>query len=191
MKKIIFYPITCNPPHLGHVSAVKFAIKHIHFDEVWIMPGGKRVDKEISVSYEDIKNMCNLFIEYLRTEVNVPVKVITSAIDNTDSVYTHEAILELKSQTKDELFQLCGIDGFLSIKERVIGPDENFVIIKRSGYFIPKDLLTKNNLTIFDEEVKDISSTQIREMIRVGNEEYRKFVPEIIATYIKDETLYV
>ncbi len=43
MKKILFYPITFNPPHLGHASAVKVAVSKINFDEVWIMLCGKRI----------------------------------------------------------------------------------------------------------------------------------------------------
>ncbi len=95
MKKILFYPGTFNPPHFGHVSAIMVSLNNINFDEVWIMPSGKRVDKEIPTSYEDRRNLGNLFAEYLRTEVAIPVKLITSAVDNVDGKYTHEHIVEL------------------------------------------------------------------------------------------------
>ncbi len=62
MKKILFYPGTFNPPHLGHASAVLVALKNVAFDEVWILPSGKRVDREILTSVEDRRNLSTLFV---------------------------------------------------------------------------------------------------------------------------------
>lgn len=190
-KKILLYPGTFNPPHLGHSSAVKVALDNINFDEVWIMPSGKRVDKEISTSLEDRRNLANLFVEHLRGLTQMPVKLISAAIDDQGGKYTHEHIMELKARSKDDIFQLVGIDGYLGIKERVIGPNEKFVIIKRSGYQFPEELRSKGNLVILDEEVKGISSTKIREMVKSGYRYYRKLVPEKVAFYVKERGLYL
>ncbi len=191
MKKILLYPGTFNPPHFGHVSAVKVAANTIDFGEVWIMPSGKRVDRVIPTSSEDRKNMGNLFVEYLRTEVHPPVKLVTSAVDNIDGKYTHEHMVELKAQSEDEIFQLVGIDGFLSIKERVLGPNEKFIIIKRSGYEFSEKLLSNSNLVMLEKGVGGISSTKIREMVQNRDEGYKKLVPEKIAVYIEEKGLYV
>lgn len=191
MKKILFYPGTFNPPHLGHASAVKVAVANISFDEVWVMPSGKRVDREMITSAEDRKNLGNIFVEYLRTEVHVPVKMVAAAIDNVDGKYTHEVIEDLKSQSEDEIFQLVGIDGYLGIKERVIGPDEKFVIMRRSGYEFPEGLTSSENRAILEEEVGGISSTRIREMVKGGEEGYKKLVPEKVGTYIEEKGLYL
>lgn len=197
MKKILFYPGTFNPPHFGHISALKAALdsatlNNAAFDEVWIMPSGKRVDKEIPTAAEDRKNLANLLVEYLRTITAVPIKLIATAVDNVGGKYTHEVIIDLKSQSGDEIFQLVGIDGFLGIKERVIGPDEKFVINKRSGYEFPEELASKENLVIIDEDekAKGISSTKIRDMVRNGDQGYKKLVPEKVAAYIEEKGLY-
>ncbi|HEY9480976.1 MAG TPA: nicotinate-nicotinamide nucleotide adenylyltransferase [Candidatus Paceibacterota bacterium] len=190
MKKILFYPGTFNPPHFGHVSAIQVATSNLDFDEVWIMPSGNRVDKVIPTSVEDRKNLSNIFIEYLRTVIKIPVKPIMAALENVDGKYTHEVIMELKNQSENEIFQLVGIDGFLGIKERVIGPNEKFVIIKRSGYEFPEELKSNKNLVILDEGVPGISSTKIREMIKNGDDGYEKLVPEKIASYIEERSLY-
>lgn len=193
MKKILFYPGTFNPPHLGHASVVLTALKNLSFDEVWILPSGKRVDREIPTSEEDRKALSALFTNYIQTQTNVPVKLVTDAIDGVDGKYTHEVIVDLKSQPGYEIYQLCGIDGFTSIKERVIGPYEKFVINKRSGYEIPEDLNHKRNLTFLDEETEaaGISSTKIRDMIKNGDNEYKKLVPEKVAEYIEEKRLYI
>lgn len=193
MKKILFYPGTFNPPHLGHASVVLTALKELAFDEVWILPSGKRVDREIPTSAEDRKRLSQIFTGYIQSKTSVPVKLVTDAIDGVGGKYTHEIIVDLKSKPGYEIYQLCGIDGFISIKERVIGPKEKFVINKRSGYEVPSDLSINSNLTFLDEEIEaaGISSTKIRDMIKNGNNEYKKLVTKDIADYIDEKGLYI
>ena len=156
------------------------------------MPCGKRIDKVIPTSYEDRLKLSTLFVEYLQSEVNIPIKLITNELDDVEGKrYTHEAIEELKSKSQDEIFQLVGIDGYLSIKERIIGPDEKFVINKRSGYEVPEELFSKPNLVFIDEVVSGISSTLIREIVKDSNSEYKKLVPNKIADYIEEKGLYL
>ena len=176
MKKILLYPGTFNPPHLGHASVVHVALKTLTFDEVWILPSGKRVDRGILTSEEDRRKLSTLFTNYIQSQTNVPVRLVTDALDGLGGKYTHEIIVDLKSQPDCEVYQLCGIDGFTSIKERVIGPNEKFVINKRSGYEFPEDLDNNSNLIFINEEigVEGISSTKIREMVKNGDMEYKK-----------------
>jgi nicotinate-nucleotide adenylyltransferase len=190
MKKILFYPGTFNPPHFGHASVVLAALKNAAFDEVWILPSGKRVDREIPTSVEDRRNLSALSVDYLQTQTQVPVRLVADALDGVDGKYTHEVIVDLKSRSEDEIYQLSGTDGFTSIKERIIGPNEKFIIIKRSGHELPEELTSNTNLIIL-EEVEGISSTKIREMIKSGDEGYKKLVPEKIAAYIEERGLYL
>ncbi len=189
MKKILFYPGTFNPPHLGHASVVLVGLKNVAFDEVWIFPSGKRVDREIPTSVEDRRNLATLFVDYLRTQTQVPVRLVADALDGVGGKYTHEVIVDLKSRSEDEIWQLSGTDGFTSIKERIIGPNEKFVIIKRAGYELPENIVANGNLVVL-EEVGGISSTKIREMIKNGDKRYKELVPEEIASYIEENGLY-
>ena len=190
MKKILFYPGTFNPPHLGHASVVLVALKSVVFDEVWILPSGKRVDREIPTSVEDRRNLSALFVDYLQIQTQVPVRLVEDALNSVGGKYTHEVIVDLKSQSEDEIYQLVGIDGFISIKERVIGPNEKFIVSKRSGYEFPEELVSNSNLIFVDESVAGISSTKIREMIKSGDKNYKKLVPEKVALYIEEKNLY-
>jgi nicotinate-nucleotide adenylyltransferase len=191
MKKILFYPGTFNPPHFGHVSAVMTALRQLSFDEVWIMPSGKRVDKEIVTPLKDRKNMSIILVEYLQSMTDTPITLITDAVEERNTKYTHELIVELKTQSSCEIYQLVGIDGYLGIKERVIGPDEKFIVVKREGYAFPESVQPNDNLIILDEHISGISSTAIREMVKTGTDTYKKMVPEKIAAYIEEHELYV
>jgi len=191
MKKVLFYPGTFNPPHFGHTSAVIVALEKITFDEVWIMPSGKRVDKEISTSLQDRKNMSSILVEYLQSLTDIPIKLLADALEENNTKYTHEIIVEPKERSGCEIYQLVGIDGYLGIKERVIGPNEKFIVIERLGHEFPKSIKPNDNLIILSEKVEGISSTLIRDMVKCGNDEYKKLVPEKIALYIKDSGLYL
>lgn len=191
MKKILFYPGTFNPPHYGHISAITTALEAVDFDEVWIMPSGKRVDKEILTSFEDIKHLSEILVKYLQLQTKVPIKLIATAVDDVDGKYTHEYIVELKASNNDEIYQLVGIDGYLGIKERIIGPDEKFVITKRFGYEFPKEMTSNDNRIIIDEKVSGISSTKIRDMVKGGDKNYKDLVPKEVATYIEEKGLYL
>jgi nicotinic acid mononucleotide adenylyltransferase len=190
MRKILFYPITGNPPHLGHASAVLVALDHLAFDEVWIMPSGKRMDKVVPISDKDRMNLSSLFVEYLQSQTTVPIIHKSIGVDGTDDRFMHEHIIELKSEPNAEIFQLVGIDGFMSIKDRVIGPDERFVVIKRSGYEIPEGLVSNKNLIFLDEGVGGISSTKVREMVRNSDLSYKELVPKEVGEYIEKQNLY-
>lgn len=190
LKKILFYPITGNPPHLGHASAVLVALEHLVFDEVWIMPSGKRTDKVVSINDKDRMNLSTLFVAYLQSQTTVPIIHKSIGVDGTDDRFMSEQIAELKATPNVEIYTLVGIDGFLSITDRVIEPHERFVVIKRSGYHVP-DVLAENKQLIFlDENVSGISSTKVREMVKNGDAQYKKLVPRNIAEYIEEKRLY-
>src|SRR3989344_5556885 len=191
MKKILLFPGAFNPPHNGHMEIIGVALKKYSFDELWIVPSGKRDDKNITTNYEDRRNLGNLFVEYLQSKINIPVKLITAELDNLDGRFTHEILKEIKSESNIEITQLIGLDGFLGIqKSKLIDSQEKFIVISRNGYELPQNFSHNENIIIFEEITQSISSTQIRNMIKNNDVGYKKFVPDKIATYIENHNLY-
>ena len=191
MKKILLFPGAFNPPHNGHMEAVEIALKKTSFDELWIVPSGKRDDKNITTNYEDRRNLGNLFVEYLQSKINIPVKLITAELDNLDGRFTYEILKEIKSKSNIEITQLIGLDGFLGLqKSKLIDSQEKFIVISRNGYELPQNFSHNENIIIFEEITQSISSTQIRNMIKNNDVGYKKFVPDKIAIYIENHNLY-
>jgi nicotinate-nucleotide adenylyltransferase len=193
MKKVLLYPGAFNPPHYGHVSAVELALKNKSFDEVWIMPSGKRDDKTISTSYEDRRNLGNLFVEYLQSNLSVPVKLLTDELDDTTSRYTQDILREVKSTPDVEIIQLIGTDGIIHLKNKLSPEDfikEKYIVIQRVGYELPDDFSHAENLLITEDTSENISSTQIRDMLKTNIGKIEDLVPEKIASYIKKHNLY-
>jgi len=193
MKKILLFPGAFNPPHYGHIEIIGIALKKYSFDELWIVPSGKRDDKNITTNYEDRRNLGNLFVEYLQSKINIPVKLITAELDNLDGRFTYEILKEIKSKSNIEITQLIGLDGFLGLqKSKLINDQEKFIIMNRHCYELPKNFFCNENenVVIFEGTNQSISSTQIRNMIKNNDVGYKKFVPDKIAIYIENHKLY-
>ena len=194
MRKILLYPGAFNPPHFGHVEVVELTLKNQSFDEVWIIPSGKREDKIISTTYEDRRNLGNLFVEFLKTRISIPVKLLTDELDDTEGRFTSEILEKIKSQPGVEITQLCGLDGMLKLYPKLVewglSDTEKYIVIMRAGYELPSDFVHGDNIAMVSGVQLDISSTQIRDMVHNGDESYQKLVPEEIFKYIKKHSLY-
>jgi len=194
MKKILIYPGAFNPPHYGHVATIELALKNSVFDELWIIPSGKRDDKVIPTTYEDRRGLGNLFVNFLKTKIKMPVKLVTDELDDTEGKFTHEILGKIKSQPDVEVTQLIGLDGMLHLYKKLIAigvfETEKYIVIQRPGYELPDDFVHGFNIVTVEETGQDISSTQIRNMVNDGDSNYKKLVPEEIATYISEHSLY-
>lgn len=173
MRKVLLFPGAFNPPHLGHGAILETALKKETFDEVWIIPSGNRDDKVISTTYEDRRNLGNLFVEFLRTKISTPIKLVTDELDDTTGRYTQEILQQIKSRPDIQTIQLIGSDGMTSLQESPGGEirAEDFIVVQR--------------------DPTDISSTQIRNMVQEGNTDYHNLVPQEIANYIDEHGLYL
>lgn len=192
MKKILLYPGAFNPPHYGHVAILEIALRNSLFDEVWIVPSGKHDDKVIPTTYDNRRKLGGLFVDYLNSKINVPVKLITAELDDAGGKFTHEILKEIKSQDGVDVTQLIGLDGFLNLFPKLTNEKEKFIIVRRTGYEMPSDVVFGDNITFLSEGTNDsISSTQIRGMIQNHNKDFTKFLPENIAEYIEDNNLYL
>ena len=194
MKKVLIYPGAFNPPHYGHVSTLEIALKHKSFDEIWIIPSGKRDDKVISTKYEDRRNMGKLFVDFLKTKIDTPIKLRTDELDNIEGKGTKEILKNIKSEQETQITQLIGLDGLLNLKKNLSSnefEEEKFLVINRPGYELLENVAYGDNVIFLKGSAGgDISSTQIRNMIRNNDESYKELVPPNISTYIKENNLY-
>lgn len=193
MKKILFFPGAFNPPHLGHSSIIEMVLSKLSFDELWIMPSGKRDDKTISTTHGDRHTFGKLFVEYVQSKVTIPIKLLTTDIDNIDGKLPHSAVLKEVFETPNaDIRQLIGSDGFLHLYKKLGDAitKQKFVIIKRPGYDFPNDFSLPSNVVVIEDTSLDISSTQIREMVKNGDNSYKKLLPATIAEYIENHNPY-
>lgn len=193
MKKVLIYPGAFNPPHIGHISVLKNAVENHSFDEVWIIPSGKREDKIISTSYEDRRAVNTLFVDYLNKALKVLCKLRTDELDDTEGKFTSEILEKIKSEPDIEFTQLMGTDGYMLLRNH-IPPNkfkkEKFLVASRNGYELVKKAELDQNTTFIDINSDEVSSTTIRSMVQSGDSEYEELTIPEIASYIKDHGLY-
>lgn len=183
------FPGAFDPPHNGHVAILEAALKVTSFDEVWIVPSGKRDDKLISTSYDVRHDFGVLFVEYLKSKTDIPIRLITAELDDTEGKQTHEILKEIRNRADAQVTQLIGSDGFLNIHASV-ATGERFIVVSRPGYELPKEFVKNDNVTILDGIFRDISSTKIRDMIHMHDMDYKALIPKTIASFIEKSDLY-
>ena len=194
MKKVLFYPGAFNPPHLGHVLIIKKALENYSFDEVWIIPSGKREDKNISISLEDRLGLNTLFVNYLNRILNVPCILRTDELDDTKGKYTSEILENIKSEPNIDFTQLMGIDGYIFLRNQIPADKftkEKFLVANRNGYELIKNADLDHNNLFMQVNSNEISSTKIRSMAKSVDSEYQKLTTYEIANYIKEHNLYI
>lgn len=197
-KKIGIMGGTFDPIHNGHIAIAKRAYEQFGLDKVLFIPSGiSYLKKDKNVSSSDIRfKMVELSImDYPYFEAS------TIEIERAGDTYTFETLQELKSLYPDSmLYFILGADSLLYIdkwyKPEIIfenctlicavRDDADINVIKAKGRELEK---SGARILYLDIEAIDISSTKIREAVKLNNS-ISSFVPKSVEEYILQEHLY-
>lgn len=196
---------TFNPIHIGHLILAETARTEYELDEVLFIPSGVSYMKQGTeiLSGEQRARMVDLAIAD-----NPHFKLSLMEVRRAGNTYTYETLETLHGQNPDnEYFFILGADSLFAIQswkypERIFAacrllvavreqPDrqhsyrdeglETEISLLREKYQAKIDLLACGNM--------EVSSTRIREMIRLG-QSVRYLVPDKVIEYMKNEHLY-
>ncbi|MDY7036153.1 MAG: nicotinate-nucleotide adenylyltransferase [Thermodesulfobacteriota bacterium] len=205
---------TFDPIHLGHLRVAEEVGEELELEKVYLIPAALPPHKDIDpiTPFQDRLSMVRLALN------DSPILGALDLEGRRLGLsYSIETIREFKAlfKTDLELFFFIGMDAFFEIETwkeyKSLFEITNFVVIKRPG--VQGDLLEpfllslgvgikrekdKNkfttslgNILIYKEAtLMDISSTRIREMVRIGKS-IRFLVPEPVRAYIIEKGLYV
>ena len=196
LSKIGIMGGTFNPIHNAHIEIAKSACEQFNLDKVLFITSGNPPHKKNRTKTSP----------YLRH------KMVTEAIKNYEKFeacdyevkketysYTLETLKYIKKEYNNpEIFFIIGADSLHDLpkwyKPRTILELCTLLVYKRIGYDMEKDLkeIKKEYYCIadfIDAENVDISSTDIREKIKNG-EEIDQFVPKSVNEFIKRNNLY-
>lgn len=189
---------TFDPPHNGHVSALKEFIKRCGTDRVFVIPTGVPPHKNAGMtSDKDRLKMVLLAFE------NVPqAKICDYEIKKGGKSYTVNTLLWLAEKFPDDSFVLyTGSDMFLSLHtwhkaEKILSlcsvaaftrTGDDIPALEKQSEFLREKYGAKTDVYEFEPEI--ISSTKIREMIETGKD-FRSYIPQSVAEYIENKGLY-
>ena len=198
-KKVGIMGGTFDPPHIGHIAMAEFVRKSLELSEVWFIPTGK-------ISYKSTKETASALDRFnmvrLAVEGNDKFYVNDTEVFRDSFSYTFETLEELKEKHPSiEFTFVVGADS-LDYMEKWKEPQRIFnsckiAVVNRPGISNDKIEVKKKMLEdAFGGEIEvinmppvDISSTQIRKMIREGKSVIQ-FVPEKVIEYIKHNNIY-
>lgn len=155
-----------DPPHFGHLRAIQKLLKQGACDQVWLMPCFSHVwGKELAPAKHRFAML--KFLE------NKNIKVSDLEIKAKKALYTIETLATLKKKYPQHQFSL------------VISEKTKDELSEWKDY---KELIRGYRLLVLPE-VKGISSSMIREKVKLGLP-ITGLVPQKVAEYIEKHKLY-
>jgi len=183
-----------NPPHAGHLwLADEFRVKG-KLDLIWVLVSPDPPHKEPAdlVAYEHRLEMTRLtFMKSFGVELNRIEE------DLPKPGYTYRTIEALKIKHPGSNFWLCiGEDSLLDLPnwmepERLVS-NVNLLVARRSATKPITELLPRHwekRISYIDTELRSDSSTEIRQMVSLGQSVEGQVTPEVM-DYIRDHKLY-
>ncbi len=199
MLRVGIYGGAFSPIHRGHIAAAKAFMAQMWLDVLFVIPTGLSPHKEMAsgVDGQDRFEMCRRAFEGVEG-------VIVSDIElrRKGKSYSVDTLRELSCDDR-RLFMLMGTDMLLSFEEwdeldeifklcypayirRENDRKLDQVIISRLESYQRK---YGKNIIKIDAPVIELSSSEIRERIRQG-EDISPYVDEKVLEYIKEKGLY-
>ena len=198
--RIGIYGGTFAPVHNGHVVAAREFMRQMELDLLYVIPTAIPPHKAVDAA-DDPRHrlrMCELAFEGIERVI-----VSDMEIARGGKSYTVDTLRTLWGEDR-RLFLLMGTDMMLTL-DKWREPEEIFKLCypiymrRENDPIIERRIVAKNKeyLEKFGKVVRrvpvdfvDISSTEVRKMIREGKDP-AAYLPPAVAEYIKKEGLYV
>ncbi len=197
--RIVIYGGSFNPPHIGHVSALKSAMEQLKPDKTLVIPAAEAPHKELAYGSPDAH--ARLLLARAAFSGITGVEVSDMEIRRGGKSYTLMTIKELQNQYPGvELILLVGTDMFESMEqwyefrtimmETTLAPavrrNGDLSGIKASAEKFERKYGAK--VVFIDHEPIDVSSTELREFLpkRCGLE----YFPDAVYSEIIRKRLY-
>lgn len=176
-KRIALFGGSFNPPHWAHRQVADFLQGLPQFDEVWLLPTFDHPFEKGLAPFDDRVAMARLTVVGLGPRVSVCG--IEGELKKSPS-YSIDTVLELKRRFPGNRFTL--VVGSDCKKE--LGRWKEIDALKRKAefFFVPRP-------GVEESPFMNISSSEIRELIRGGKKITKYLVPEV-AKYIEANGLY-
>ncbi|MBQ0074855.1 MAG: nicotinate-nucleotide adenylyltransferase [Prevotella sp.] len=180
-----------NPIHTGHITLGKTMLRVMCLDEVWYMVSPQNPWK---VSAELLDEQKRLTMVQTALEGEEGLRASDYEFHLPRPSYTWNTLQHLKQDLPDAEFVLIiGGDNWAQFDkwahyEEILAQHE-VAVFPREGAQIDKTTLP-DNVTVVDVPLVNVTSTQLREMIRRG-EDIAAFVPEEVERVIKNKSYYL
>ena len=191
--RIAIYGGSFNPMHIGHEKIVDYVLNNLNMDKIIIIPVGITSNRENNLEQSDTRlNICKEIFKG-----NKKIEVSDIEIKSEGKSYTYDTLLKLMDLygENNEFFEIIGEDSLKSLKtwknyEELLKICK-FIVFRRKddkNIQIDEEFLNNKNIIILENEYYNISSTEIRNMVK-NNEDISAFVNKKVKKLIEKEYL--
>lgn len=191
--RIAIYGGSFNPMHTGHEKIVDYVLNNLNMDKIIIIPVGIPSHRENNLEQSDTRlKICKEIFKG-----NKKIEVSDIEIKSEGKSYTYDTLLKLIDLygENNEFFEIIGEDSLKSLKtwknyEELLKICK-FIVFRRKddkNIQIDEEFLNNKNIIILENEYYDISSTEIRNMVK-NNEDISAFVNKKVKKLIEKEYL--
>jgi len=191
--RIAIYGGSFNPMHIGHEKIVDYVLNNLNMDKIIIIPVGIPSHRENNLEQSDTRlKICKEIFKG-----NKKIEVSDIEIKSEGKSYTYDTLLKLMDLygENNEFFEIIGEDSLKSLKtwknyEELLKICK-FIVFRRKddkNIQIDEEFLNNKNIIILENEYYDISSTEIRNMVK-NNEDISAFVNKKVKKIIEKEYL--
>ncbi len=199
MLRVGIYGGAFAPIHIGHVEAAKAFMSRMWLDVLFVIPTGesphKKMDK--SASDADRLEMCRLAFEGIEGVIVSDIEIRRGG-----ESYSIDTLREMSGEDR-RLFMLCGTDMMLTLgewhdAEDIFKLSYPVYIRREEDQSLDAQIIARNTeyfekygryVIKLDAPVIKISSSEIRKMIRSGEDASRYLDPKVLK-YISEKGLY-
>ena len=191
--RIAIYGGSFNPMHIGHEKIVDYVLNNLNMNKIIIIPVGIPSHRENNLEQSDTRlKICKEIFKG-----NKKIEVSDIEIKSEGKSYTYDTLLKLIDLygENNEFFEIIGEDSLKSLKtwknyEELLKICK-FIVFRRKddkNIQIDEEFLNNKNIIILENEYYDISSTEIRNMVK-NNEDISAFVNKKVKKLIEKEYL--
>ena len=191
--RIAIYGGSFNPMHIGHEKIVDYVLNNLNMDKIIIIPVGIPSHRENNLEQSDTRlKICKEIFKG-----NKKIEVSDIEIKSEGKSYTYDTLLKLMDLygENNEFFEIIGEDSLKSLKtwknyEELLKICK-FIVFRRKddkNIQIDEEFLNNKNIIILKNEYYNISSTEIRNMVK-NNEDISAFVNKKVKKLIEKEYL--
>ena len=191
--RIAIYGGSFNPMHIGHEKIVDYVLNNLNMDKIIIIPVGIPSHRENNLEQSDTRlKICKEIFKG-----NKKIEVSDIEIKSEGKSYTYDTLLKIMDLygENNEFFEIIGEDSLKSLKtwknyEELLKICK-FIVFRRKddkNIQIDEEFLNNKNIIILENEYYDISSTEIRNMVK-NNEDISAFVNKKVKKLIEKEYL--
>lgn len=191
--RIAIYGGSFNPMHIGHEKIVDYVLNNLNMDKIIIIPVGIPSHRENNLEQSNTRlKICKEIFKG-----NKKIEVSDIEIKSEGKSYTYDTLLKLIDLygENNEFFEIIGEDSLKSLKtwknyEELLKICK-FIVFRRKddkNIQIDEEFLNNKNIIILENEYYDISSTEIRNMVK-NNEDISAFVNKKVKKLIEKEYL--